>query len=202
MMWRVRVLGWTGLAGLFLGGCASGPWLDNPTVLRPTQAETVVCENPLYVPLGPTAYGTVFENVLDVIGEYFDVAKANRYDGTIDTYAKIAPGFERFFLRGSPDCEQRTLATLQTIRHFARIEIQVADQEGGFFVNVKVFKELEDLPRPSRNTTGAAVFRSDNTVARQFDIVEGGMTADTMWVPIGRDHRLEQVILQRIKRRM
>jgi hypothetical protein len=185
---------------LVLSGCASGPWLDNPAVLR-ASAETA-CENPLFVPVGPPAYGTVFEKTLDVIGEYFDVARSNRYDGTIDTYAKIAPGFERILLPGSPDCEQRTLATLQTIRHFARVEIQIADEDGGFFVSVKVFKELEDLPRPSRTTSGPAVFRSDNTVERQFEVVHGGLTSDTAWIPIGRDHRLEQVILQRIKRCM
>jgi hypothetical protein len=189
-----------GLMGLTLGGCASGPWLDNPAVVRaPAAAET--CENPLYVPLGPPSYGAVFEKVLDVLGEYFDVAKSNRYDGTIETYAKIAPGFERALLPGSPDCEQRTLATLQTIRHFAKVEIQVADAEGGFFVCVKVFKELEDLPRPSRTASGPAIFRSDNTVERHFEVVQGSNT-DTAWIPIGRDHRLEQVILQRIKRSM
>lgn len=193
---------WAGLLGLLLSGCASGPILDNPMVLRPN-AEVVAVENPLYVPLGPSAYGAVFEKTLDVVGEYFEVnpAGVSRYDGRIKTYARIAPGFERFFLRGSPDCEQRTLATFQTIRHFAEVEIQVADDDG-FFVHVKVYKELEDLARPARATAGAAVFRSDNTVARQFEVVEAGINPETNWIPIGRDHRLEQVILQRIKASM
>src|SRR5437868_1913898 len=69
--------------------------------------------------------------------------------------------------------------------------------DGGFFVDVKVYKELEDLARPIRSTAGAAAFRSDNTVERQFEVIDPTVI-DSQWIPIGRDVRLEQVILKRL----
>ena len=69
---------------------------------------------------------------------------------------------------------------------------------GGYFVDVRVFKELEDLPRPSRSTAGAASFRSDNTVERQFEVIDPTVF-ESNWIPIGRDTKLEQVLLQKMK---
>jgi hypothetical protein len=172
--------------------------VDNPAFFRPDP--NLHCENPVYVPLGPPAYGSVFEKVLDVVSDYFEVAYANRYDGSILTYPLIAPGFERPWKPGSPDSYERLLATWQTIRYRAAVSIQPAD-DGGFFVQVTVFRELEDLPRPVRQTAGAASFRSDNTVERQFEVVDPSVQ-DSNWIPLGREPHLEQAILQRIKKCM
>jgi hypothetical protein len=181
-----------------VGGCATGPLLDNPIQVRPALTDAV--ENPIYVPLGPPAYGKVFEQALDILDDYFEIAYANRYDGRIETFRNIAPGLEQFWKPGSPDFDQRLLATYQTIRHRAVVLIQAAD-DGGFFINVTVYKELEDLPRPSRMTAGAASFRSDNTVQRQFEVIDPTIY-EASWIPIGRDLKLEQVILHRLKQCM
>ncbi len=154
-------------------------------------------ENPVYVPLGPQSYGNVFEKVIDIVDEYFEIAYANRYDGTIRTFPQISPGFEQFWKPGSPDFDQRLEATLQTIRHRADIVIQAAE-DGGYFVSVTVYKELEDLPRPVRATAGAATFRSDNTVERQYEVIDPTVF-ESNWIPLGRDLPLEQEILQKIK---
>lgn len=187
----------TALAAL-AGGCASGPLQDNPVFVRPTSE--VVIENPIYVPLGPPSYGAVFEKVLDVVDDYFEVSYANRYDGRIETFPVIAPGFEQFWKPGSPDCYQRLLATLQTIRYRAAVLIQPAD-DGGFFVQVTVFREEEDLSRPTRSTAGAAAFRSDNTVDRQYEVIDPSVL-DANWIPLGRETALEQLILERLKKCM
>jgi hypothetical protein len=184
---------WTGALALLCGGCMSGPLADNPgRVAAPVGS----CPNPVYLPHGPGAYGQVFEQVLDVVNDYFEIAYANRYDGRIDTFPRIAPGLEQPWKPGSPDFAQRLLATFQTIRHRANVLITPAD-DGGFFVDVKVYKELEDLARPVRSTAGAAAFRSDNTVERQFEVIDP-VVIDSQWIPIGRDVRLEQVILKRL----
>src|SRR5262249_38175926 len=156
--------------------------------------------NPLYVPLGPLAYGLVFEKVIDILDDYFEIAYANRYDGRIETFPRIAPGLEQPWKPGSPDFDQRLLATLQSIRHRATVIIQPADN-GGFFVQVTVFKELEDVPRPIRATGGDAIFRSEPTVERQFEVIDP-TRFEANWIPIGRDIKLEQVILERIKKCM
>lgn len=196
-MRRARLTAWAGLLALCCAGCATGPLLDNPIHLRPQPVAAGPVENPIYVPLGPPSYGQVFERALDVIDDYYEIAYANRYDGRIETFRAIAPGLEQPWKPGSPDFDQRLLATFQTIRHRAAVLIQAAE-DGGFFVDVKVYKELEDLPRPTRSTAGAASFRSDNTVERQFEVIDPTVY-EANWIPIGRDLKLEQVILQRLK---
>jgi hypothetical protein len=198
-MWRRLLAACAGAVAVVAGGCASsGPLLDNPVLLRPAAAGEV--ENPVYIPLGTneTSYRKVFEQVEDVVDDYFDIAETNPYAGLIRTHPRIAPGLEQFFKPGSPDFDQRLLATLQTIRHYAVVKIDGA-RDGGYWVDVKVYKELEDLPRPIRATAGAAAFRSDLTVERQFEVIEP-VAVSGGWIPIGEDVKLEQVILARLKK--
>jgi hypothetical protein len=188
------------LAAVLVGpaGCVSRPLLDNPALVRPDPALTST--NPTVVALGPSAYAVVFESVLDALDDYFEIAYANRYDGTIHTHPKIAPGLEQPWKPGSPDGRERLLATLQTIRYRCDTTIQPGNGTG-YLVSVVVWKEVEDLNRPIRAIAGAAAFRSDNTVERQFEVVEPGMF-DQGWVPLGRECHLEQMILQRINKKV
>jgi hypothetical protein len=198
-MRRRRTIAWVGtVACLLTAGCASGPLLENPALIRPEPNVTV--ENPVYIPLGPTLYWKVFEQTIDIIDDYFEIAYANRYDGRIETFPRIAPGLGEPWKPGTPDFEQRLEATLQTLRHRATVLIQPAN-DGGFFVEVTVFKELEDLPKPSRATAGSATFRSDNTVERQFEVIDPTVY-ESKWIPVGRNTQMEQVILQRLKKCM
>jgi hypothetical protein len=199
-MWRWLCLTWTATAALVVAGCASGPLQENPLVV-PLEAPRAA-ENPVYVALGPPSYPLVFEKVLDVIDDYFEIAYSSRHSGIIETFPAISPGLGQPWKPGSPDLYQRTLASFQTIRERAVVRITVAD-DGGFFVDVKVFKELEDLPSPTRYTAGSASFRSTPTVQRQYEVVEVGQF-ESNWIPydrtgkIWRDYALEQVILSRI----
>lgn len=208
-MWRTLPMAWTGMALILICGCASGPLLDNPVFVRPDLSvaaafvrpdPNIAVDNPVYVPQGPEAYGPVFEKVLDVLDDYFEISYANRYDGRIETFPKIAPGFEQFWRPGNPDAYDRLRATYQTIRQRAIVLIQPAD-DGGFFVQVTIYKELEDLERPSRSPAGAAAIRAMNTVERQFEVVDPTVV-DTKWIPQGQNPCLEQLILQRIKKCM
>jgi hypothetical protein len=179
---------------IVLGGCATGPLQENPLLLRTDKPP--IQENPVYIPQGPMDYARVFEKVIDVLDDYWDIAYHNRYDGRIETHPRVAPGFEQFWKPGSPDFHERMLASLQSIRHRAIVTIRTAD-DGGYFIDVKVIKELEDLPNPFRATAGAAVFSMPPTVERQFEVVDANLV-DSNWIPIGRDCALEQVLLQRI----
>jgi hypothetical protein len=186
-----------GLA-MILGGCASGPLLENPLQVRTERA--VPHENPLYIPQGEMAYARVWEKTLDILSDYFILSYQNRYDGRIETQPTIAPGIEQPWKPGSPDLYQRVLAFCQTIRHRAVVQITTA-RDGGYFIDVKVLKELEDLPRPSRAIAGDATILGNlaGDPRRQFDIVEPDVI-DQNWIPIGRDSKLEQVILDRLSR--
>lgn len=180
-------------------GCASdGPRLESP--IAPLTGN-VVEGNPLYVALGPREYGQVFENCLKVLGDYgFVIKESNRYDGRIETVPRVAPGLGQFLKSGSPDLYDRLLATTQTYRHRIFMTIQPADQ-GGFFIEVAAFRELEDLARPLRSTVGAAIFRNDNTVERQFEVIDPTVY-EANWIFKGRDGPLEQELIRRLKRCM
>jgi hypothetical protein len=177
-----------------LSGCMVGPLQENPLLVRPEKIAAM--ENPVYVPLGPPSYPAVFEKVIDVLDDYFEIAYRNRYDGRIETHPRIAPGLGQPWKPGSPDLYQRAYATLQTVRHRAVVLIQVAD-DGGFFIDVKVYKELEDVPKPTAPNATASSFQSYPTVERQFEVVDA-TTFENSWIPIGRDTKLEQVILARL----
>jgi hypothetical protein len=199
VMWRRLLTLCAGAVALVVGGCASaGPLLDNPVLLRPVASGPV--ENPVYIPLGTSgeAYRKVIEKVTDVVDDYWDIAEVNPYAGQIRTHPRISPGLEQFFKPGSPDFDQRLLATLQSIRSYAVVKIDVA-RDGGYWVDVKVFKELEDVARPIRATAGSAAFRSDIGVDRQYEVIEP-VAVTGSWIPIGADEKLEQVILARIKK--
>ena len=178
-------------------GCAVAPPVDNPVLVR--NAEPV--ENPVLVSPGqPTAasYREVFEKVIDVLDDYFILQTPNPYAGRITTLPRIAPGYEQFWKPGNPDPRQRLMATFQTVRQTATVEIRAGDR-GGYLVYVVVEKELEDLPRPVLATVGNAVFQESPTVERQLEVVSPETTADRAWFKVGRDYAFEQEILRRLR---
>ncbi|MCI0703234.1 MAG: hypothetical protein L0241_19315 [Planctomycetia bacterium] len=194
---RRRIAASVSLCVFALTGCATAPPLDNPVLVR--QAEYI--ENPVLVSPGqPTAssYQEVFEKVLDVLDDYFELQTPNPYDGRITTKPRIAPGYEQFLKPGNPDPRQRLLATFQTIRQTATVVIRAGDR-GGYLVEVVVEKELEDVARPSRATIGNAVFQEAPTVDRQLEVVSPETTVDRVWFKVGRDYAFEQEILRRIR---
>ena len=197
MRMKLRLLA---MLSVGLGGCATAPPLDNPVLVRETAG---VSENPILVSPGtPTgaSYRDVFERCINVLDDDFVLLTANPYEGKIITEPRMAPGYEQFWKGGNPDVRGRLMATFQTVRQTAVIEIRTGER-GGYFVSVIVQKEQEDLPRPSRQTTGGAVFQEAPTVDRQLEVIgepsvsPGGKN----WYPIGRDYALEQELLRRIR---
>lgn len=179
-------------------GCATPPLVEQPGYVRPDR--NAEAANPILVTpgsAGPEAYAAVFEHTLDILDDYFEIAYANRYDGRIETIPRIAPGLEQFWRPGSPNLSERVLMTLQSYRHRCFVLIEPASQ-GGYLVNVTVYRELEDLPRPSRANT-SAVFRNEPSVERQFEVVDPSVISQ-VWIPKGRDVPLEQELLRRIQK--
>ena len=158
-------------------------------------------ENPVLVSPGqPTAasYREVFEKVVEVLDDYFALETPNPYEGKVTTKPRVAPGYEQFWKAGNPDARQRLLATFQSIRQIATVEIRAGDR-GGYLVYVVVEKELEDVPRPGQATVGAAVFQERPTVDRQLEVVTPESAPNRGWFKVGRDYAFEQEILRRIR---
>jgi hypothetical protein len=189
----------TGMLLAIASGCASAPFIDPPDVFR-SEKVAVLEQNPVYIPLGPQkeAYAKVFETCLQVLMDSgFEILESNRYDGRIETVPRIAPGVGLFLKPGSPDIQERVLATLQTYRHRITVRIDSADN-GGYFIEVVARKELQDLPQPVKQTAGAAIFRNYNSVERQFEVVDPAVF-ESGWIFKGRDPALEQKLIQSIK---
>lgn len=193
-MGKMRWIVGLGATALLLAGCSVGPLQDNPLLVSPTRFKAT--DNPLYVPQGPVSYDKVFTKTLDVVDSIFEIAYTSRFDGRIESFPYYAPGLEQPWKPGSPSFRERLLAFLQSIRYRCIVLITTAD-DGGFFIDVKVYKELEDVPTPVRATAGMASFRRFSTIERQYEVIEPSVY-DSNWVPIGRETALEQVILQRL----
>jgi hypothetical protein len=185
------------VAGLV--GCAAVPPVENPVLVQPGAGEV---ENPVLVAPGvptPAGYAEVYDRVLDALDDYFDIVPGSRYSGEIVTLPRVAAGYEQPWKPGSPDPRERLLATFQSIRHFAVAHIW-AGERGGYRVYVEVYKELEDVPRPSAATVGGASFRESPTVDRRVEAVQAISPPGRAWIRVGRDCAFEQVILRKIQR--
>jgi hypothetical protein len=190
-----------------LAGCTSlTPEMREPPMVIPAGRVVDEDANPIYLP--PLPYGKVFEALLHVLRDYdFEIAQSNRYDGRIETIPRTAPGLIELFRPGSPDLYDRLLETTQSYRHRVTVIVRPATnpldprQNGGYFVEVIVRKELEDLARPIRSSMGGAIFRTQNNVARQFEVVDPAFF-DSFWIFKGRDVPLEQELIRRVKNRL
>jgi hypothetical protein len=199
MVWSGRAFA-LGVLLFALAGCETlGPNMREAPTVIPAGAVLAEDQNPVFIP--PLSYGHVFETLLHVLHDYdFEIADSNRYDGRIETIPRTSPGIFEFFRPGSPDLYDRVLATAQSYRHRVSIIIQPATS-GGYYVEVICRKELEDTPRPIRSTIGGASFRTENNVARQYEVIDE-MFFSTMWIFKCRDVPLEQELIRRIKRRL
>jgi len=196
IMRRTVWTAWTGLALALLSGCATSPLIDSSQPLPP--GAIVETEgNPVFIAQGPMSYRNIYEHARNILTDFgFSILEESGYEGRIETVPRIEPGLLLFMKPGSPDAYDRLLATFQTYRHRAIVIIEPA--QTGFFIHVTVYKELEDLPRPVRATAGAAIFRTDNNVERQFTVIDPTIF-EASWIPKGRDPQVEQLLLQKLK---
>ncbi len=172
-----------GLCGL-QSGCASG---------RPPLAS-----NPIFVPA--TNEDAVWERTVDVVHDYFDIARENRIvasqPGVIETTYRIGAGLLEPWHRDSHGLDNRIQSTLQSIRRKAIVN--VAPAQGGYLIGVDVFKEIEDVPGGANTTAGGATFHQANPLRRDLDLVVG-QSAPSGWIALGRDEVLEGEMLRRLQ---
>jgi hypothetical protein len=174
-------------AAFVQAGCAAlSSWVPSREVI----------ENPLVVPAS-TDFETVWKATVSVVSDYFTIHSENRQSRTIKTEPKIAATLLEPWLGDSVGLEERFEATLQTIRRHAEVKVSPAPG-GGYAISVSVFKELEDLVKPDRQSAGRAVFDNDFPVNRSNDLL-GPVPVPKGWISRNRDPKLERVILRRIR---
>jgi hypothetical protein len=181
---RIRLIaaGIVALAALGQSGCAM------------TQLQTVT-PNPLIVPSAD--FETVWNKTVAVVDDYFDIKSENRLARRIVTEPRLGATLLEPWYGDSVGFYDRLESSLQTIHRFAIVTVNPATG-GGYSVKVEVYKELEDLTKPDRQTASRAVFNDNFEVNRTREIV-GPIPLPLQWIPRGRDPKLERVILNRIR---
>jgi len=164
-----------------------------------------VCyDNPMLLPTVDPR--TAWETVVDVIDDHFAIEEEEPVRlightptvGHLRTYPKVAATIFEPWHADSVGRQARIESTLQSMRRWAVVHVRPG--EGGYLVDVAVFRELEDVVRPEHSTAGAATFRYDDSLTRVVNPV-GGQEINEGWVPQGRDTALEQRILDELYRR-
>lgn len=158
----------------------------------------MTASNPLFV--SANNEDIVWERTVDVVHEYFDIVRENRIvgsqPGVIETHYKVGAGLLEPWHHDSHGLESRLESSFQSIRRKAYITVTPA--EGGYFVGVEVFKELEDLPGIANNTAGGATFQQGNPLRRDLDLVVG-QSSPSGWLLQGRDAVLEEEMSRRLQ---
>jgi uncharacterized protein YceK len=152
-------------------------------------------ENPLIVPTED--FETVWRKVVAVIDVPFDIRFENRVSRTIVTDPVMGATLLEPWRSDTVTLTDRFESTLQTMRRFARVQIDPVPGRG-YAIKLEVYKELEDLAKPDRQSAGRAVFNNDFPVNRTREII-GPVPVPLQWIPRGRDSHLERVLLNRIK---
>jgi hypothetical protein len=164
--------------------------------------------NPIVV--GSMDRDFVWDQVVDVVDDYFRVQHEERVrlvgdlltEGRLDTYPRSGSTIFEPWNRDSVTAYDRWESTLQSIRRKALV--RVIPSQGGFLVEVQVYKELEDVPRPETgviSTTNSQALRNDDSLQRVANPT-AGQQPTLGWIPQGRDPALEQVILAHIQSRI
>lgn len=161
----------------------------------------VVVSNPVQIPGGNR--DVLWDRIVDVVDDYFEIEREDRVRqvgdvltvGRIDTHPINGATLLEPYRKDSATMYERLESTFQTIRRRAVVQVIPSDQ--GYLIEVAVYKELEDAPRPEYATTGSATLRHDTTLRGEQDIV-GGQATNIGWIPQGRDVALEQTLLTQI----
>ena len=190
-----------------MGDAVLAPPLQNNTIVQPQLvAPSSAATNPLFVPVSNQDWA--WEQIVDVVDDYFRIERENRVqlvgnvmtEGRIDTFPQVGATWLEPHRPDSVGWENRWKSTFQTIRR--RSVLRVIPEQGGYLVDVAVYKELEDLPRPENSTAGAATFRNDNSLRSRLSEEVSRTRFSPNWIPLGRDPLVEQQMLAEIQARL
>lgn len=182
------------------------PPAPNPAAVPPgTTTPSLMMPNPLPVPIAERQF--FWNQLVDTVDDYFDIRTEQSIHALGNTLTEGR--IETAPLPGSTVLEpwrwdstrgfERWHGTLQSIRRRARV--RAIPQGNMAFVEVIVEKALEDVDLPSQGTPGSAIPRHDSSLMRLQE--HDDRSSQTLgWIPIGRDHSLEQEILRELNGRL
>ncbi|HVX10374.1 MAG TPA: hypothetical protein VHC22_04300 [Pirellulales bacterium] len=167
---------------------------------------TVQHPNPVFVPV-PDAE-IVHNALVDVLDDHFRLEHEERvrriYNsdntvtltmGEIRTWPEPSSTLAEPWRSDTVSFYDKLESTFQTYRRKAIV--YVLPLQGGFNVQVNVFKELEDVPKPLNATAGSGTLRNE-TSQRHVQMPVGQQPTVTGWIPMGRDANLEQKMINQL----
>jgi hypothetical protein len=148
----------------------------------------------------------VWDQVVDAVDDYFKIKQERRVklegdlitEGNLETFPRGGSTILEPWNRDSTPGFEKLQSTLQSIRRQAVVRVVPAD--GGFWVDVVVIKELEDVARPESGSISVENLRNDSSTPRFVNPITGARQT-VGWIPLGRDVSLEQTILADIRSR-
>ncbi len=188
-----------------LTGCRAfrqfGSYIDQP-VLVDSQPQL---SNPLSVPM--IDRWQIMDQVSDELDNYFRPSREQRIsildgvmsEGWVETHPTIGSTIFEPWRRDSTPGFEKAHASLQTVRRFAKVRVIPSGTD--YLIDVKVFKELEDLPQPLGANIGGKLLRYDSALDIDQTPADPATDSDG-WIPMGRDYSLEQKILGNIQARV
>ena len=188
----------------FLGGCSTyEPF--SPTKEISWRLNSAQSYNPIFVENYDHEF--LWSVVADVIDNHFEILRdlpIRLYDdvlteGYLETHPKIGASLAEPWHADSVGLRERFECTLQTIRR--RCEVHVVPAPGGYSIEVKVFKELENNPQPLRGTSKASGLRFHENVDEFAETSDVGVSSES-WFIIDRDLALENRLLTEIVHRL
>ncbi len=200
------IFGKTWWAAVLLIAVASGCGWHHGFKSRGNASGAALIQNPLYVPLSDREF--LWNQLVDTIDDYFRIDYEERVrleggvltEGRIETLPEVGSTILEPWRKDSTPGYEKAYATLQSTRRRSVVRVR-PQADGGYLVDVAVFKELEDVSRPEYSTVDLEGLRHDGTLRRTRGQYEAG-AATLGWIPLGRDTQLEQVILSKLRGRL
>lgn len=162
--------------------------------------------NPVFVPVADPE--VVYNALVDVVDDHFRIEREERVRmihnpdntytltvGLIRTWPEQSSTLAEPWRSDTVTFYDKLESTFQTLRRKA--EIFIVPAQGGFNVQMNVFKELEDVPKPLNATAGSGTLRNE-TSQRHVQMAIGQQPTVTGWIPQGRDPNLEQKMINQL----
>jgi hypothetical protein len=182
------------------------PGFVGPGTPAPGQMPVAGPANSISVPVVDD--DVAWDQIADVVSDYFPIAREQRArrggeggsEGRIETVPQDGATWLEPHRKDSVGSFNRWESTFQSIRR--RAAVRVIPDGNSYLVEVIVEKELEDLPKPEKATTGSATFSNDITLPSSRLEEVSRVRRSARWLSLGRDPALEQRMLAEIHARL
>ena len=187
------------------GGCGAFRPFAQPNA--PAAGQPPVVDNPLFVPVADREF--LWNQLVDATDDYFKIQKEERIrqiggilvEGRIDTRPSVGSTLLEPWRHDATPGYEKLHGTLQSIRRQA--VMRVIPTQGGYLIDLAVYKQLEDLAQPEHSTVGGRTLRHDSSLVRNEEQFGRDLGPQSVgWIPLGRDVSLEQRMLADIYARV